>query len=294
VKVILLERETKQHNKPLLGAHTSIAGGLHNALYSGQKIRCDVVQIFSKNQMQWHVSPLSDEAIQKFFTARKETGVNPVAVHDAYLINLASPDPKTYGLSFKNFTKELERCETLQIPYLVMHPGAHMGEGEEAGIRKIAESIQKAYEKSGAQNTTVLLETTAGQGTNLGYSFEQLKAIIDQSHLGDRIAVCLDTCHVFAAGYPIRNANEWIKTKRLFDQIIGLEKLKLLHLNDSKKELGTRRDRHERIGRGYIGIDGFSALLNDPDLSSIPMILEIPGGDAAYAEDLILLRSLND
>ncbi len=281
-------------NHPPLGAHTSISGGVFNALYNGQKIGCDVIQLFSKNQMQWKAKPLLEEEVDRFHRAVEETGVYPMTIHDAYLINLASPNEKTFALSFDTFADELKRCELLDVPYLVMHPGAHMNEGEEAGMNKIAASIRRAWEQSGVTKPVVLLETTAGQGTNVGYSFEQLDYIIQKSELGENIGVCVDTCHVFAAGYDIRTAAGWKKTKSAFDQTVGLNKLKAFHINDSKRELGSRVDRHQRIGKGELGIGAFRAILNDSDLQDIPMIMEIPGGDVAYAEDLVILRSLKD
>ena len=277
---------------PPLGAHTTTAGGVFNAIYAGEKIGCDVVQLFSKNQMQWEGKDLSSEEILKFQEAIEETSVVPIAIHDAYLINLASNKPGIYRKSYHAFVDELQRSEHLGVPYLIMHPGSHLGTGESAGITKIAESLESAFKESGINKTTILLETTAGQGTNLGYTFEQLKLIIDESGLQQNIAVCVDTCHIFTAGYDIRTPKSWAKVKKEFDNVIGLEKLKVFHLNDSKREMGSKRDRHERIGKGEIGLAGFAGLLNDPDLRKIPMIMEIPGGEGAYAEDLILLRSL--
>jgi deoxyribonuclease-4 len=282
----------KNKKYPLLGAHTSIAGGLFNAIYYGLEIGCNVVQIFSKNQMQWKGKPLSKQEIAKFREAVARTGIIPITVHDSYLINLASPKKTTYNQSFEAFVDELERCEMLQIPYLVMHPGSHLESGEKKGLNKIATSIQKAYQMSGIQRTTVLLETTAGQGTNLGYTFEQLNHIIHKTELEGNIGVCLDTCHVFAAGYDIRTKAAWKKTKKVFDRVIGLEKLKVIHLNDSMKNLGSRVDRHTRIGRGEIGLKGFTHILNDRELREVPMILEIPGGKLAYKKDLKILRGL--
>ena len=281
-------------NYPPLGAHTTTAGGVFNALYAGKEIGCDIVQLFSKNQMQWKGKELTEEEVQKFKAAIEETAVYPVAIHDAYLINLASPKAATYKKSYSAFVDELQRSEKLGVPYLIMHPGSHVGSGETEGLKKIAVSLKKAYEESKLEHTTILLEATAGQGTNLGYTFEQLKFIIDESNLDDRVAVCVDTCHIFTAGYDIRNQVEWNIVKQQFDRVIGLDKLKVFHLNDSKRELGSKRDRHERIGKGEIGSEGFRALLNDPDLRNIPMIMEIPGGEAAYKEDLILLRSLQE
>ncbi len=277
---------------PPIGAHTSIAGGVQNAIYTGAEIGCDVVQIFSKNQMQWKARPLTRDDVEKFHQAVQETGVQPVTVHDAYLINLGTANPVTYRRSYQAFVEELRRCEMLEIPYLVMHPGSHMGEGEEAGIQRIAESIRQAYQESGVERTVVLLETTAGQGTNLGYRFEQIAQIMERTGLDEKIAVCVDTCHIFAAGYDIRTFETYQQTKARFDQLIGLDKLKVFHVNDSKRELGSRIDRHARIGQGEIGLDAFRLLVNDPDFRTTPMILEIPGGNDAYAEDIRLLRQL--
>jgi deoxyribonuclease-4 len=278
--------------KPLLGAHTSIAGGLYNAVYSGKEIGCDVVQIFSKNQLQWKGKSLSSAEVSKFQQAVTETGIIPMVVHDSYLINLAGSDKLIYRKSFEAVVDELQRCEMLRIPYLVMHPGSHLGQGEERGLDQLAEALSQSYEKAGVVNTAVLLETTAGQGSNLGYTLEQLKYLIDQSRLNEKIGVCLDTCHLFAAGYDLRSKKAWENNKGKFDRIIGLERLKIIHANDSKKELGSRVDRHARIGEGKIGLKGFSVLLNDPDLREIPFILEIPGGEEAYREDILLLRKI--
>ena len=279
-------------NHPPLGAHTTTAGGVYNSIYAGKAIGCDVVQLFSKNQMQWKGKELTGEEVEKFQLAIRETAVYPMAIHDAYLINLASPEAAIYNKSYTAFVEELQRSEKLGVSYLIMHPGSHVSSGESEGLKKIAISLEKAFQESKIEHTTILLEATAGQGTNLGYTFEQLKFIIDESHLDDHVAVCVDTCHIFTAGYDIRNPEAWAKVKQKFDQVIGLDKLKVFHLNDSKRELGSKRDRHERIGKGEIGLGGFRTLLNDPDLREIPMIMEIPGGEGAYAEDLKLLRSI--
>jgi deoxyribonuclease-4 len=277
---------------PPLGAHTSIAGGVANALYAGKEIGCDVIQLFSKNQMQWQGKELSGQEIDEFHMAVQETGVYPVTIHDAYLINLASPNPVVFRKSYNAFIDELKRCESLGVPYLVMHPGAHLGEGEQNGLNKIAGSIHQAYHEAGVTETVVLLETTAGQGTSLGYRFEQIKYLLDASGLHGNIGVCMDTCHIFAAGYDLRTDIKWCQTKEAFHSIIGLEKLKIIHLNDSKKDFGSRVDRHKRIGKGKIGLTGFRVLVNDRDLHNIPMILEIAGGNEVYRQDILLLRSL--
>ncbi|OGB69966.1 MAG: hypothetical protein A2Y94_08965 [Caldithrix sp. RBG_13_44_9] len=275
-----------------MGAHTSIAGGLQNAVYSGKEIGCDVVQIFGKNQMQWWGRSLSSEEVDKFQRAVAETGVIPIVVHDSYLINLAGTDKLIYQKSFEAVVDELQRCEILRIPYLVMHPGSHLGEGEQKGLDQLADALRQCYEEAGVLKTSILLETTAGQGSNLGYTFEQLKYLIDQSGLKEKIGVCLDTCHIFAAGYDLRNKKVWESSKQKFERIIGLERLKIIHANDSKKDMGSRVDRHARIGEGEIGLRGFATLLKDPDLREIPFILEIPGGEEAYREDIYLLRKM--
>jgi len=281
-------------NCPPLGAHTSIAGGLLNAIYSGEKIGCDVVQLFSKSQIQWKSKPLAEEEVARFKQAVRETKVLPVVVHDSYLINLASADTIIFQKSFTAVIDELQRCELLEIPYLVMHPGAHLGRGEKEGMNQIADSLNKIFKQMERNKTMLLLETTAGQGSHLGYTFEQLKYIIDRSGGNEKIGVCLDTAHIFAAGYDLRTQKSWEISKKQFDKIIGLQKLKIIHANDSKKDLGSRIDRHDRIGKGRIGLKGFSILIKDPDLQKIPFILEIPGGEKAYKEDLRLLKRLRN
>jgi deoxyribonuclease IV len=279
-------------NNPPLGAHTSIAGGLCNAVYSGKEIGCDVIQIFSKNQMQWRGKSLSAEEVDKFLAAAAETNIIPLVVHDSYLINLASPDSVIYQKSFAAVVDELQRCEILKIPYLVIHPGSHLGVGEQKGLDRLAKALYECYYKAMTVNTSILLETTAGQGSNLGYTFEQLKYLLDQSRLEDKIGVCLDTCHIYAAGYDLRSRKTWESSKKKFDRTIGRERLKIIHANDSERELGSRVDRHARVGEGEIGLGGFSVLVNDPDLQKIPLILEIPGGEKAYRKDIQILRKL--
>lgn len=285
----------KEKNKslsPPLGAHTSISGGVFNAIKEGQEIGADVVQIFSKNQRQWSARSYSEEELEEYFRLREETGIEPVMVHDSYLINLASPKKETLKKSHAAFIDELQRTSTLKIPYLVTHPGSHTGSGETEGVKQIAESLKQCWESAEVSDVIILLETTAGQGTNLGYTFEQLRDMIALSGIEDHLGVCIDTCHIFAAGYDIRFAECWEKTIEEFDRVIGLPKLKAFHLNDSLKEFASRKDRHARIGQGEIGVGGFRAILNDPQVNRLPMVLEIPGGIEAYREDLILLRSL--
>ena len=278
----------------LLGAHMSISGGVDRALPLGKKVGCDTIQIFTKNSNQWNAKALSDNEIGKFKANRKETGIELVVAHDAYLINLGSPDDALWKKSVEAFVVEMNRCEQLGIPYLITHPGAHMGAGEEKGIRRIAEAIDRIHEKTGGFQAMILLETTAGQGSNLGYRFEQIAAIIDHTGRKKDLGVCFDTCHVFAAGYEMRDAKSFRKTFDEFDRVIGFDRLKAFHLNDSLKGFGSRVDRHQHIGKGEMGIEPFRMLLNDRDLSRFPMYLETPKGPD-YAEDvenLKVLRSL--
>ena len=284
--------EDIKHNAPLLGAHVSVSGGVNNAPERGRKLGCDCIQIFSKNQNQWKSKPLTDEAREGFKEGVKEHEIRSVLIHDSYLINLCSPDEKKLKMSVDAFIDEIDRGDQLGINQLVFHPGSHMGEGEETGLRSIAENLNRIIETRPDSKVRLLLETTAGQGTNLGYRFEHLRQIIDLVEDKDRMAVCLDTQHVFASGYDMRDEVSYKSAMKEFDDIIGLELLQAFHLNDSKKEYASRRDRHENIGNGLIGENTFHFLLNDPQFSGIGMYLETPGGDDDYIADLKLLRSL--
>ena len=280
---------------PLLGAHMSIEGGLHRAFERIRIVKGESLQIFSKNQRQWSAPSLSDSEIQQFKEAWQQWGKGPVAVHDSYLINLANPDTKKSNRAVGAFAEEISRAGLLSIPYLIMHPGSHVGAGVENGLKHLTVNLDRAFEK--AEDTTsvmVLLETTAGQGTGLGSSFEELVYVISNSKYRDRLGVCFDTCHTFAAGYDISTKNGYKKTFSDFDAIIGLARLKFFHLNDSKKELGSRVDRHAHIGKGEIGLAGFRLLMNDPRFTKHPMVLETPKGKDLKEdmENLKLLRSL--
>jgi deoxyribonuclease IV len=278
----------------LLGAHMSISGGAFNAPLAGKKATCDTIQIFTKSSNQWKAKPLGHEEIARFFEEQKNTGVTVACAHDSYLINLASPDAELYDKSIDAFGIELERCAVLQIPNLVMHPGSHVGSGEEAGLKRIAESFNKLFNRLSDNKTVVCLETTAGQGTNLGYRFEQLAQIMEMVEDKNRMGICLDTCHVFAAGYPLKDEKEYKATIKQFDRILGLERLKVIHLNDSKKSFGSKVDRHEHIGQGELGLEPFRHLMNDRRMAKIPMILETPKGEELLEdiENLKILRSL--
>ena len=272
----------------LVGAHMSIAGGVFNAFSHGEKFGCDTIQIFVKSSNQWKAKPLANEEIEKCFAEQKRTGIQPVVAHDSYLINLCSPDPALLEKSRQAFLIEMERCEKLGIPYLVTHPGSHMKTGEDEGVNKIAESINWLLERTDGYNVKITLETTAGQGTNLGYKFEQIASMIDKTKQPDRLAVCFDTCHAFAAGYDISTKEGYEQTWREFDRIIGLGKLAVLHLNDSKKVLGSRVDRHQHIGEGELGRKVFELIMQDERFAQIPKILETPKGDDGTMDDINL------
>lgn len=277
-----------------MGAHMSIAGGVDRSIMLGKKVGCDTIQIFTKSSNQWKAKPLAGDEIENFKKNRKETGIDLVVAHDAYLINLGSPDNALWQRSIEAFIMEMRRCDTLGIPYLITHPGAHMGAGEEEGMHRIAEAIDIIHEQTRGNTTMILLETTAGQGTNLGYRFEQIARMMKMVKKKKSIGVCLDTCHVFAAGYELRDRKSFSSTFDAFDRIIGLGHLKVFHLNDSLRGCGSRIDRHQHIGKGEMGLEPFRMLLNDRDLREIPMYLETPKGPD-YAEDvenLKVLRSL--
>ncbi len=262
----------------MFGAHMSIAGGLEKALERGKKINCRTIQIFTKSSNQWKAKEITDEDLRRFQSFYAQFHISPVVAHDSYLINLASPDPVLHRKSIESFFNEMERCEKLKIPYLVFHPGAHVGSGEKAGLKKIAQSINILLKRGKGFKVTLLLETTAGQGTNLGYKFEHLAKIIKMVRQKKSIGVCVDTCHIFAAGYDITTKKGYKKTFETFNKLVGLDKLKVFHINDSKKELGSRVDRHEHIGKGFLGLKPFEFLVNDRRFANIPKILETPKG----------------
>lgn len=272
----------------------SIAGGVDKALLEGKKVDCDVIQIFTKSSRQWAAQPYSKEEIQNFLTNQKETGIVTVIAHDSYLLNLGSPDEGLRKRSVRAFADEMERCETLSIPYLIAHPGAHVGSGEEEGIKAIGRSLDEIHKACPGFKARIALEITAGQGSNLGYRFEQIRSMIDATEESDRLRVCFDTEHAFAAGYDIRAKEGYERTFGEFDEKIGLKLLAAFHLNDSKKEFHSRVDRHEHIGKGHIGVEAFRLLMNDQRFWGIPMCLETPKGPDLKEdrENLTLLRSL--
>ena len=269
----------QRSDPPLVGAHVSIQGGLDKAFFRGREADCRVIQIFTRNTTRWVSKALSTVEIEKFFKAREETSVEPIAAHSSYLINLASPKEEVRRNSFVALLDELERTESLRIPYLVMHPGSHLGDGEKKGLRRIAEALNRIHDQTPDFKTKILLETTAGQGTNLGSRFEQLGEILARTDARDRVDICLDTCHVFAAGYDFSTPDTYRRLIRSFNSTLDLQRLRLLHINDSKKMLGSRVDRHEHLGKGLIGKEGLAFFLTDPMFKHLPFIVETPKGE---------------
>jgi deoxyribonuclease-4 len=254
----------------------SIAGGLGLAPVRGREAGCEAIQIFTKSNRQWQAKPLAEADVAAFKANLADTGIGPVVAHDCYLLNLAAPQAATWTRSVEAFRVELDRAERLGIPYLVTHPGSHLGAGEADGIARVALALNTLHAARPDHRVQILLETTAGQGSSLGHRFEQLAAILDRVERPERLGLCLDTCHLFAAGYDIRTAEGYAAVMRELEACLGLARVKAIHLNDSKAGLGSRVDRHEHIGRGHLGLEAFRPLLNDPRLRRVPMILETP------------------
>jgi len=276
----------------LLGAHMSIAGGFEKSIERGESVGCTAIQIFTKNNRAYFGKKIEQEAIDTFKQAVKESSIKSIMVHSSYLINIAASNPETERKSVDALVHELERCEQLDIPYLVLHPGSHTGAGEEKGLEKIAKNLDRVLKKVSG-DTIILLENMAGQGTNLGYTLEQIRTIYDMSKEHERLGVCLDTCHAFAAGYNIATKEGYEALMSEFEKVIGWRKLKAVHLNDSKMECGAKKDRHQNLGKGKIPLETFKWIMNDPHLKKIPKILETPSGDdiSIYAKEIKKLRS---
>ncbi len=281
-----------------LGAHMSIAGGYARALERGKQVSCTVVQLFTKNTNQWTAKPITPEEAELFRKTRDEAGYarHDIIAHDSYLINLASPDEALWEKSVQAFAHELDRCALLDIPALVTHAGAHMGAGEDVGLERIARALDRVLAERPDHNVMVLLETTAGQGTCLCYCFEHLARVIElvRPEHQPRIGVCWDTCHLLAAGIDFTDEYKYERMVESFGRIVGLDRLRAIHMNDSKKGLGSRVDRHEHIGRGALGLEPFRFIMNDPRLADLPKILETPKGPdmAEDRENLAVLRGL--
>lgn len=281
---------------PPLGVHTSIAGGVKNGIAEAMRLGCQTLQIFTKNASQWAGKPFAAGEAEEFRKLLRKSRLKFPTAHDSYLINLASPDPTLWRKSVEGFIDEMIRAEALGLRYLVTHPGAHVGCGEEAGVASVARAIDETHSRCPDFRLKILLEVTAGQGSCLGHRFEHIAEIIRRVREPRRIGVCFDTCHVLAAGYPLFPKSDYQATMAEFDRVIGLQRLKLFHLNDSKKPCGSRVDRHEHIGKGCLGLEPFRFILNDPRFQKIPMILETPKHDKDGAEmdpvNLATLRGL--
>ena len=275
-----------------IGAHVSISGGVFNAPINAEEIGAKAFALFTKNQRQWSARPLTEEAITKFTENLKKAGIFPehILPHDSYLINLGHPEKEKRRKSIEAFVDEVNRCYQLGLKYLNFHPGSHLRKvSEKECLKIIADSINEILERT--KEVILILENTAGQGSNVGYRFEHLAEIIDMVKDKSRMGVCLDTCHMFAAGYDIRTEKSYEKTMKEFDEVVGFKYLKGMHLNDAKSQLGSRVDRHHSIGKGNIGLDAFRFIMNDKRLNNIPLILETID-PSIWAEEIKLLYSL--
>jgi deoxyribonuclease-4 len=261
---------------PLLGAHMSIAGGLPRAVDRAKASRCEALQIFTKSAGQWRARALPDDEVALFRRRVVETGISPVVAHNSYLINVASAAPDLRAQSIAALGDELDRAELLGLDGLVMHPGSYTTGTEEAGLRAIGRAIAALLKARRRHRVKVLLEHTAGQGTNLGHRFEHLAKILEEVDGSPRVGVCLDTCHLLTAGYDLCSEEGYGATFEQFDRIVGLDRIEVFHLNDSKKPCGSRVDRHEHIGKGCLGLEPFRRLLNDSRFARLPMLLETP------------------
>ena len=276
----------------------SIAGGYYKAAEAAARTGCDCVQLFTKNNNQWRAKPIAAAEAERFRATLVELGIKHPISHDSYLINLASPDEELWKKSIDAFVIELQRAELLGIPYVVAHPGAYTTSSEARGLKRIARGLNEAHKQTRGITAKCLLETTAGQGSNLGWKFEHLAAVIDGVRAPEQLGVCFDTCHVFAAGYPMGTKKDYLATMRQFDKIVGLKQIKAFHVNDSKAKFGSRVDRHAGIGRGEMGVDPFRWLMNDRRFRRVPMYLETPKGTEDGEEldviNLAVLRGLID
>lgn len=276
----------------VLGAHVSTAGGIHNSIKNGNDLECNAIQIFLANPNRWESKPPSEEVKEQFCEAWENSPIIDVIVHDIHLSNLSSPKKDVLEKSRIQFKKQMVLSQGIGVRYIVTHLGAHLGEGEDFGLKQLSSSFDYLFETAEAPDVMVLLETTAGQGTNLGYCFEHIRDVIGMSKYSERFGVCLDTCHVFAAGYDIRTESDCDATFDKFDDIIGLDKLKAFHINDAKSEYQSRVDRHEHIAEGNIGVTAFSYILNDSRFVKMPLIIETPDMNTMHGKNLTTLRGL--
>ena len=277
----------------LLGAHVGISGGVERAPPAAKAIGADVMQIFTKNQMQWKVSPFKAESVEGFKAGVKEHGLGPTLVHCSYLLNCASPDDALWEKSIDGLVVEIQRADTLGIPYITFHPGSPKEKGEEWGCKRVGAAISEALARTKGTKPMVLVETNAGQGKQVGDTFLELKAILDAVTEKKRVGVCFDTCHVFVSGYDIASEEGYEDTFATFDNEVGLDQLKAFHLNDSKEGLNSRKDRHAKIGQGKLGLEFFKRLVNDPRFKDLPGYLETPvEEETEYADEIKVLRKL--
>lgn len=278
---------------PWIGAHFSIAGGLQKAIEAADEMKTGAVQIFTKPGGQWKAKPLAEAAVSRFRDAVEELGPFELAVHGSYLVNLASVDKALRKQSIEAFLEEIDRCETLGIPRLVFHPGAHLGRGDDAGLEMVADALHQCLSQTRGYQTRLLVENTAGQGSNIGYRLSHLAYLLDELGRSDRLRVCLDTCHLFAAGYDFRDEETYGALRAELEATVGLSSVDLFHLNDSKKPFGSRKDRHDNVGSGEIGNAGFGFFLKDPAFRSVPMVVETPVEEEGHQRDVTRLRRLS-
>ena len=275
---------------PLIGAHTSAAGGVHKALLHGQSIGATTIQLFTSNQKQWASKPIADAEVERWQREKRATGLQHIMSHDSYLINLGSVKPDLLEKSIQAFSRELSRCHQLDIAYLNFHPGAATAAPREECLDRIVQSLLLIAPQTKEGKTRLLLECTAGQGSTVGWQFADLGYIIRHTHKDLPIGVCIDTCHAFSAGYDIRTLKGWEATLEQFEKEVGLQHLYAMHLNDSKHDLGARKDRHEGLGKGKIGIESFKVTMTHPHLRHLPKYLETPYPEK-WAEEIALLKS---
>lgn len=280
----------KESEQLLIGAHTSAAGGAYNALLEGKEIGATTIQLFTANQKRWNNKPIEPEAIETWQATLEETGLKEIMSHDSYLINLGCPNEENLHKSRQAFSEEILRCHQLNITYLNFHPGAALDGTVEACLDTIVESLLSLEKQISQGKTKILLEATAGQGSAVGHRFEHLAYIIDKVHKKIPIGVCIDTCHIFAAGYDLRTAHACDATLKEFDKVVGLTYLNAFHLNDSVKGLGSRVDRHAILGGGEIGLECFKFLMNDPRTRHVPKYLETPEGPDRWKVEIAMLR----
>ncbi|MCP5505600.1 MAG: deoxyribonuclease IV [Chlamydiales bacterium] len=276
----------------LIGAHTSTAGGVHNALIEGQNIGATTIQIFTSNQKQWNGRIFSEDDLARWEEQLAISGITDIMSHDSYLINLGSNKPELLAKSRKAFREEVERCLTLGLTYMNFHPGAATGAPEEDCLDRIVESLLLLEPLLENTKLRLLIEATAGQGSTVGHTFEHLGTLIERTHRKIPIGVCIDTCHIFAAGYDIRDEAGWENTLNTFDQLVGLEHLYAFHVNDSLHPLGSRKDRHANLGKGEIGMKCFEIMMTHPKLRSIPKYLETPNGEVMWKDEIRTLRNI--